>query len=236
MRAVYVETLIDAPMEQVWWATQDPTTHPRWDARFSSIDPVPDSTPARFSYATRVLPAVRIGGYGVHAGERTRPDGTRTSALRFGSDDPRSLIASGSGYWRYVPGPAGVRFLTGYTYAPRWGPLGRLADLAFRPVFGWATAWSFDRLRLWLEQGVPPERALGNAAREVALRTLAVAGVGALAARVTDSTLAGALAVLAATVVAMALPPHPHAPAARRCRRRPPDLLAARPPSLLEKL
>ncbi|MFG1777174.1 SRPBCC family protein [Micromonospora sp. NPDC049048] len=235
MRAVYVETLIAAPMERVWRVTQDPGTHPRWDVRFSAIDPVPGTTPARFHYVTRVLPAVRIGGYGVHAGERTRPDGTRTSALRFGSDDPRSLIAAGSGYWRYLPGPAGVRFLTGYTYAPRWGAWGRLADLAFRPVFGWATAWSFDRLRLWLEQDVPPERALGNAAREVALRALAVAGVGALVAWL-DGAPAGALAALAASVVAVALPPHPHTPAARRCRRRPPDRLAARAPSLLEKL
>jgi hypothetical protein len=26
----------------------------------------------------------------------------------------------------------------------------------FRPLIGWATAWSFDRLRLWIERGVPP--------------------------------------------------------------------------------
>ena len=32
--------------------------------------------------------------------------------------------------------------------------------LAFRPLIGWATAWSFDRLRLWLEDGVAPEHAL----------------------------------------------------------------------------
>lgn len=27
----------------------------------------------------------------------------------------------------------------------------------FRPLIGWATAWSFDRLRLWIDRGVPPE-------------------------------------------------------------------------------
>lgn len=235
MRVIYVETLIDAPVERVWRATQDPGTHPRWDGRFSRIDPVPGATPARFRYATRLLPGVEIVGYGMHAGERTRPDGTRTSALRFGSDDPRSLIAVGSGYWRYVPAPGGVRFLTGYTYVPRWGPMGRLADILFRPVFGWATAWSFDRLRLWLEHGLPPERARGNAGREVALRTLAVASVGALVAPATGAVTA-AVVVLAASVVALAVPPHPHTPAARRCRRRPPDRLAACPPSLLETL
>ncbi|MEU5944560.1 SRPBCC family protein [Micromonospora sp. NPDC047465] len=236
MRAVYVEALIAAPVERVWSATQDPTVHRRWDVRFSRIDPVPGTTPARFRYSTTVLPGVRIGGHGVHAGERTRPDGTCTSALRFGSDDPRSLIASGSGYWRYVPVPGGVRFLTGYTYATRWGPLGRLADLVFRPLFGWATAWSFDRLRLWLEHGVPPERAQRDAGRELALRVLAVTGVGALVASVTDGSATAAGAVLAASVVVLALPPRPHTPAARRCRRRPPDRLAARPPSVLEKL
>ncbi|MEH0825154.1 MULTISPECIES: SRPBCC family protein [unclassified Micromonospora] len=236
MRDIYVETLIDAPLERVWQATQDPAAHRRWDARFGRIEPVPGSAPARFRYATTVLPGVRIGGHGVHAGERSRPDGTRTSALRFGSDDPRSLIAAGSGYWRYLPGPDGVRFLTGYTYTPRWGPAGRLADLAFRPLFGWATAWSFDRLRLWLERGVPPERARRQAWREVALRALAVACVGASAARLTEGRAAVLVAVLAASVLALALPPHPHTPAARRCRRRPPDRLAARTPSLVEQL
>ena len=38
----------------------------------------------------------------------------------------------------------------------------------FRPIFGWATAWSFDRLRLWLEEAVVPEysrdQALAHAA------------------------------------------------------------------------
>jgi hypothetical protein len=234
MAVIYVETLIGAPMERVWQATQDPESHRRWDARFGRIDPLPGGSPARFRYETTVLPGVRIGGYGWHAGERSRPDGTRTSALRFGSDDPRSLIAAGSGYWRYLPGTGGVRFLTGYRYTPRWGWAGRLVDRAFGPAFGWATAWSFDRLRLWLKRGVPPERARANAAREVALRGLAVAGLGALAAPA--GTTAAALATLAAAATALALPPHPHTPAARRCRRRPPDRLAACPPAVLEQL
>jgi hypothetical protein len=32
--------------------------------------------------------------------------------------------------------------------------------LIFRPLIGWATAWSFDRLRLWLEQRVDPVHAM----------------------------------------------------------------------------
>jgi hypothetical protein len=32
--------------------------------------------------------------------------------------------------------------------------------MAFRPLLGWATAWSFDRLRLWIERGVAPASSL----------------------------------------------------------------------------
>jgi len=36
--------------------------------------------------------------------------------------------------------------------------VGRTIDrLLFRRLIGWATAWSFDRLRLWIDRGVPPE-------------------------------------------------------------------------------
>ncbi|RIV37926.1 SRPBCC family protein [Micromonospora radicis] len=233
MRPIYVETLIDAPVEQVWWATQVPGEHRRWDVRFDRIDPMPGGEPARFRYATTVFPGLTVRGWGVHAGQRDRWDGTRTSALRFGSDDRRSLIAAGSGYWRYLPGPHGVRFLTGYSYTPRWGRLGRLADLAFRPLFGWATAWSFDRLRLWLTRGVPPERARANAFGELVLR---VVGVGtATVAAGAAGPVAGAAAFAVTALVAGVLPPHPDTPAARRCRRRPPDRLAAWAPHLVER-
>jgi hypothetical protein len=68
------------------------------------------------------------------------------------------LIEEGSGYWKYVPTAGGVRFLTWYNYRTRFGAAGRLIDrLLFRRLIGWATAWSFDRLRLWIDRGVPPE-------------------------------------------------------------------------------
>jgi hypothetical protein len=55
----------------------------------------------------------------------------------------------------------GIRFLTRYDYRTRFGPFGLLFDrLFFRPLIGWATAWSFDRLRLWLEQRVDPAHAM----------------------------------------------------------------------------
>src|SRR5262249_6466015 len=79
------------------------------------------------------------------------------SALKFWSNDSKSLIREGSGYWQYVPTRGGVRFLTAYDYRVRFGLLGRAIDaLVFRPLITWATAWSFDRLRLWIERRVEP--------------------------------------------------------------------------------
>jgi Polyketide cyclase / dehydrase and lipid transport len=201
---LYVETLIAAPLADVWRLTRDPAQHARWDVRFSRIEPY--GADGRFRYTTRVLPGLTVVGFGVTAGERRRPDGCATSALRFACTHPLSLIRSGAGYWRYVPTPRGVRFLTGYDYVPGWGRLGAVADRAFRPLFGWATAWSFDRLRLWLERGISPERSRNQALAEAAMR-LAVA-VG------------GFTAGYPIAALALLLPPLPGTPAARRCRRR----------------
>jgi hypothetical protein len=78
--------------------------------------------------------------------------------LKFWSADQKSLIEEGSGYWQYFPMAEGVRFLTWYDYRTRFGATGWLIDrLLFRPLIGWATAWSFDRLRLWIDRGVPPQ-------------------------------------------------------------------------------
>lgn len=158
-RRIHVETFIRASLADVWRTTQTPDLHARWDLRFSSIEYLPRRSPAepqRFRYARRLLPGLTIRGWGETVGERRRPDGTATSALRFGSDDPRSLIREGSGYWQYVPAGGGVRFLTAYDYEVRWGRLGRLVDRAFRPAMSWATARSFERLRRWLEEGREP--------------------------------------------------------------------------------
>lgn len=156
---IYVETRIRAPMEELWRHTQDPSLHERWDLRFTSIEYLPRSDasqPQRFRYATRIGFGMRIVGEGESIGERLN-DASRTSSLRFWSDDPKSLIRQGSGYWQYVPADGGIRFLTRYDYRTRFGVLGAMIDrLVFRPVLGWATAWSFDRLRLWLERGIEP--------------------------------------------------------------------------------
>lgn len=173
---IYVESLIRVSMEDLWAATQEPELHKRWDVRFGEISYLPrlEGEAQRFTYATTVLPGVRIAGTGESLGDRDRSDGTRWSGLRFWAVDRRSIIDAGAGYWRYVPTDHGVRFLTRYDYRPRWGRAGELIDrFLFRPLFGWATAWSFDRLRLWLESGVPPERSRNRAVAHV----LAVAGL-----------------------------------------------------------
>ena len=73
-----------------------------------------------------------------------------------------------------MPTEDGIRFLTWYDYRTRFGVLGRLFDaLVFRPLLGWATAWSFDRLRLWIERGLDPatlrERSVVHAIARVTL-------------------------------------------------------------------
>ena len=229
-RTLYVETVIRADLDDLWRQTQEPRLHQRWDLRFTWIDYLPKTEPdaaQRFRYAVRVLPGLTVDGTGISVGERTKPDGSRTSALRFSSAHPLSLIRSGSGYWRYVPTSAGIRFLTGYDYQPGWGRLGALADRPFRLLLGWGTAWSFDRLRLWLERGVPPEVSLRRALLDAGTR-LAVCAVAWWAAPV--------VLAAAVTLAALLAPPLPSTPAARRCRRTPPDRRSSTAPSTLSTL
>jgi hypothetical protein len=175
---IYVEIRIQGDMEELWRLTQTPDLHTAWDLRFSSIDylpPTPDG-PQRFLYATR-LGGLQVAGWGETAGEGSS-DSNRSSALRFGSDQRLALIESGSGYWKYEQTDDGIRFITGYDYAPRWGRFGRMVDLVFRPLIGWATAWSFDRLRLWIESGVHPRQLARQAlVHAIATATLAFAWI-----------------------------------------------------------
>jgi hypothetical protein len=158
--SIYVEIRIRGDMDELWRRTQDPDLHERWDLRFSEIVYLPrldETAPQQFSYATRIGFGLRIRGAGESVGSRVGAGGERVSALTFWSRDTKSLILEGSGYWRYVPTPDGIRFLTWYSYRTRFGLAGRLLDrVLFRPMMGWATAWSFDRLRLWIEQGIDP--------------------------------------------------------------------------------
>ena len=160
-QGVYAETLIRADVDEIWRRTQDPDLHQLWDLRFSEIRYLPRasaSEPQNFLYSTRLGFGLKIEGEGQCTGTVKDATGQATSALRFWSADPKSLIEEGSGYWRYIPCEEGTRFLTWYEYRTRFGALGRLVDrLAFRPLLRWATAWSFDRLRLWIDRGVSPQ-------------------------------------------------------------------------------
>ncbi|MEU9734985.1 hypothetical protein [Streptomyces sp. NPDC048002] len=244
---LYIEAHIRADLDTVWSRSQEPSAHQRWDLRFTEIAHLPraEGEPQRFRYATRVLPFLTLAGTGVSAGEKERPDGTRTSALRFASPHPLSPLAEGSGYWRYIPDGDGVRFLTGYDYRPRWGAAGALADrLVLRPLMGWATAWSFDRLRLWLERGISPERALVNWLAELAVRALVLVvcctGLGVESVLLLLGPFAASAAYLCPLLLAVAIcvalfkEPLACTPAARRCLRRPPTRVRA--PRLLRTL
>ena len=168
---IYVEIPIRASMDELWEKTQNPQLHQRWDLRFTQIEYLPReyAEPQRFLYRTRVGFGLKIDGQGESVGERDGDGGERTSSLKFWSEDPKSLIKTGSGYWKYVPqrdnprtgGDARrptIQFFTWYDYETRFGAVGRLIDKClFRPLLGWATAWSFDRLRLWIEKGISPE-------------------------------------------------------------------------------
>jgi uncharacterized membrane protein YphA (DoxX/SURF4 family) len=167
-------------MDALWSHTQTPALHERWDLRFSRIEylqRVDESDPQRFRYSTRIGFGLEVSGEGETVGRRDSTDGSSTSALKFGSDEPLSIITEGSGYWKYIPTKDGVRFLTSYDYRTRFGAVGACFDrLIFRPLIGWATAWSFDRLRLWLEQDIAPEQAM----RQSMIHTISRVGLAAV--------------------------------------------------------
>jgi hypothetical protein len=241
---IYVETRIRSSLERLWELSQDPGLHPRWDLRFSRIVPT-GLTPeghALFRYEFR-LPFHTIRGSGTSLGTRSQPDGQSTSVLKFSTSDPLSPIGPGAGYWRYIPTKDGVRFITGYNYRPGMGRLGRTLDRRVsRPALGWATAWSFDRLRLWAESDVDPGRSRNAWILDSILRLAGFLTGSTLVARATSATvpvnqgdtrrLLGFALVAAAVVV----PSPPIVPRARRCLRRPPDSRSAVEPASLAKL
>src|SRR5688572_7711878 len=121
--SIYVEILVRAPMDALWAHTQTPALHERWDRRFSRIEYLPkthDTETQRFRYTTRIGLGLEISGEGESVGQRDLPDGSRSSALRFGSGEPLSIIREGNGYWKYIPTAEGTRFLTWYDYRTRF--------------------------------------------------------------------------------------------------------------------
>ncbi|MDQ1409633.1 MAG: hypothetical protein QOJ41_1368, partial [Acidobacteriaceae bacterium] len=134
---IYVEIPIRANMDELWEKTQNPQLHERWDLRFTQIEYLPrqGNDPQKFLYRTRIGFGLQIDGNGESTGTRDGESGQRTSSLKFWSEDRKSLIKTGSGYWKYVPNENAIRFLTWYDYETRFGAFGKLIDrLLFRPL------------------------------------------------------------------------------------------------------
>jgi len=159
-KPIYVEIDIRAEMDQLWAHTQQPQLHEQWDLRFSEIHYLPkneDQLEQAFLYRTRIGFGLDIKGTGITKAQINHDSGDRLSTLAFKSDQSLSLIHTGHGYWKYCQNNQSIKFLTRYDYKTRFGIVGSWFDaLLFRPLFGYATAWSFDTLRLWLEKQIPP--------------------------------------------------------------------------------
>lgn len=144
-RPIHVRVRLKTSLRALWDFTQNHHLHPSWDHRFSRIEMLANeiTTGTTMKYEKDLGP-VTIRGFGRYALHRP----LKQSTFEFWSDDWRSLITRGAGLWRYTELPAGsVEFATSYTYAVRWGLLGRVFDrLVFRPAFQWYTEQSFERL------------------------------------------------------------------------------------------
>jgi hypothetical protein len=142
--------------------TQEPSTHQQWDLRFSEITYLLKDSPTdpqRFLYSTKIGFGIKVNGIGESVATKTKDNGESTSVLKFSSDSNLSIIKQGSGYWKYVPESDGIKFFTGYDYQTRWGIFGQMFDkFIFRPLMVWATAWSFDCLKNWIEKGLHPKQ------------------------------------------------------------------------------
>ncbi|MCY8721027.1 hypothetical protein [Bacillus sp. S10C12M] len=166
-KPIYVEIEMTSDLDKLWEYTQNPSLHKEWDLRFTNITYLHKQPHERqkFLYETRIGFGLKVSGTGETAGVFNKYSSERVSSLAFGSDHPLSLIQHGSGYWKYIQRDNGkITFLTQYQYKTAYGLPGRWIDrLLFRPLLGWATAWSFDALRLWIEQNKHPKRFIRHA-------------------------------------------------------------------------
>ena len=142
---VHVSLRVRAGLRALWDLTQDHGRHPEWDHRFTRIvmlaDQIETGTTMQYERTVLGLTIRGSGRYKLH-----RP--CSQSTFEFWSHDPRSLIRRGVGLWLYRPGDDGtIEFSTSYTYAVRWGTLGRWLDrLVLRPFMQFETERSFRRL------------------------------------------------------------------------------------------
>lgn len=156
-KPIYVSAEMNTTMEKLWEYTQEPHIHTEWDARFTEISYVEkqEGEPQKFLYKTKIGFGLEIAGEGESIDKKR--NGERISSLKFWTDNTLSLIQIGRGYWKYTPCKEHIHFETQYDYDTRYGRIGNVIDFyMFRPLLGWATAWSFDALKLWLEKGLHP--------------------------------------------------------------------------------
>ncbi|HUS02913.1 MAG TPA: hypothetical protein VMY77_14345, partial [Chitinophagaceae bacterium] len=163
-KPLYIETSINCDLNTLWTYTQDPSIHQLWDLRFSEIKYLTKANPTdpqTFLYSTKIGFGIKVNGIGESVATKTKDNGESTSVLKFSSDSNLSVIKQGSGYWKYVPESEGIKFFTGYDYETRWGIFGQVFDkFVFRPLMIWATAWSFDCLKNWIEKGLHPKQVI----------------------------------------------------------------------------
>lgn len=165
-RSIYVETPVRTTLETALHFTQSPRLLTQWDLRFTSIDYLlrsdPD-LPQRFHYSRRTRLGVRFNGEGEIKDLVRHADDVWSYTVRFWSVNGKSFIRSGTSNWHYSVAGEQVYLGTDLDYDVRHGFIGELTDrLVMRPLLGWATAWSFDCLRLWLEEGIPPAVSFGR--------------------------------------------------------------------------
>ena len=171
---IYVALDIETNFSELWEYTHNPRKQQEWDLRFSEITLVPAADHEKeYHYRTHIGFGLHVSGKGAPSSPRYEETGESTSALNFWSEQPLSLIKRGSGYWKYSMTGKGFRFQTWFDYQTRFGWAGKWFDiLCFRPLLGWATAWSFDCLRLWLEKHIPPRLSLRLSALHLFLKLL----------------------------------------------------------------
>lgn len=221
--SLHIETTIQGSLEELWHKSQEPALHQQWDLRFSNIRYLPKErpdAPQRFSYQSRLGLGLPIRGIGENQTTREDKRGKRTTPLKFWSDAPISLIREGTGYWQYEATPEGIHFITRYDYHTRFGWLGDKVDhYFFRPLMAWATAWSFDRLRLWIERGQSPQRSSAYALGMAVLWGILLGAWLLWAMTPVLPTLVGLL-VLTLLVLMAHFYAEPYLPSAGRCSWR----------------
>jgi hypothetical protein len=161
-QSLYIETKIKCDLDTLWAHTQEPARHQQWDLRFTEIKYLPKDgqiDTQKFLYSTKIGFGFKVDGIGESVATKAKENGESTSVLKFSSDNNLSVIKKGSGYWKYIPESDGIKFSTGYDYKTRWGIFGQVFDkFIFRRLMIWATAWSFDCLKNWIEKGLQPSQ------------------------------------------------------------------------------